>query len=74
MQNDLNRLSMIRKYFFETVVLSLSVCVVTLFYMYKDLTIYIRETLTEQTIQMRIAIEENTKTLNETNSLINKNK
>jgi hypothetical protein len=69
-----DKLSVLRKYFYESVLMALSVCVVTLFLMYNDLNKYIRTTLTEQIINNRITIQDNTLMMNETKLLINKRK
>lgn len=69
-----NKLSILRKYFFESVLIALSVCVVTLFYLYIDLNKYVRNNLTNEVVNSRLIIQDNTQALNETKSLINKSK
>lgn len=71
---DEKKLSVIRRYFYESVLVALCICVLTLFYMVIDLSKYIRVTLTEQTVAMKIIIIDNTNALKEANRLIDKNK
>lgn len=71
---DEKNLSVIRRYFYESVLVALCICVCTLFYMVIDLSKYIRVTMTEQTVAMKIIINDNTNTLKEVNKLIDKNK
>lgn len=68
-----DKLSIFRKYFTEVILLGLSSCVLYLFMSYRDLNLYIRDNLTQQVIDSKIIIQENTSILKETNFII-KNK
>lgn len=65
--------SSLRKYIFEYCVLGLGACVGFLFYQYNDLNKYIRDTLTNENIETRAVLNENTKALDRVNNLILKN-
>lgn len=67
------KLSVIRRYFFESVLVALSLCVATLFYMYVDLTNYIRVTLTHEVQATRLIIQENSRNMQEMKFIIEKN-
>lgn len=68
------KLSVLRRYFFESVIVALAVCVATLFYMYVDVTNYIRSTLTDQVISNKIVIQENIKAIDEMKTVIRESK
>lgn len=64
------KLSVIRRYFFESVLVVLVICVVTLFYMYVDLTNYIRTELRDQVISTQAVIHDNARAINDLKDVI----
>lgn len=63
------RLSIVRKYFFEFVVVCLIASVVKLFMMYIDMNTFVRDKLFDNTVKMETIIERNTDVLNFKNNL-----
>ena len=62
--------SALRKYIFEYCVIGLGAVVGFLYYQLNDLNKYIRDTLTNQNIENKAALNENTKALDRVNTLI----
>lgn len=62
--------SQLKRYIYEYALIALSVCVGYLFFLYIDLSNYVRKELSEQTIQTRITLSENSAILREVIFLI----
>lgn len=65
------QISSFRKYFFEYAIFALGGAICTLFYLYLNLTAYVRVTLTQQLIDSQKIIEKNNEILNQTNFYLN---
>ena len=67
-----NQLTIFRKYFYESVMFALTTAVIYLFIAYNSLNQYIRDEFIKSVVEQKMSIQENTKVLQETQSLIKK--